>query len=53
MKIEFYNKETGKVESFQDDFYVNCFGDVFQLYIHDIYGYGEYFNKSVAWRVVE
>lgn len=53
MKIEFYSLINGNLMYFQEEFCVKANGDVYEMYIHDIYGYGDYLNKDVCWRVVE
>lgn len=53
MKIEFYNKESGVPEFFQEDFVVDSEGWVFEHCDHAIYGWGYHRNFNVSWRTVE
>jgi len=52
MKIEFFDKESGEVKDFQEDYSVNFEGVVF-IYSHcSIYGYGHWRDKHTDWRIV-
>mgnify|MGYP000620844865 CR=1 FL=1 len=52
MKIEFFDKESGEVKDFQEDYSVDFEGVVFRYTDHAIYGYGYWVDKHTDWRIV-
>ena len=53
MKIEFYNKDSGRCVDCPEDLMVDYQGKVFDYFYSEEYGWGYHRMISVDWRVAE